>query len=117
MSNRLGGSQVSVGHSAFKETYMTSEQIISTILTLILGLLGMPLTTWLKTKLQWTETYALVLSAALAAALAILQLFLTGFFTGTPPTVANFSAIFWAIWGLAQGFYKLLKYGQEAVSK
>lgn len=90
-------------------------EILNSFVTLILGLLGMPLTTWLKNKFNLTDTGALVLSAAVAVVLALVQLLGVGYFTQTPITWENFGVIFWAVWGIASAFFKLFKYGLEAV--
>lgn len=94
---------------------MSFADLINAFVTVVLGLLGMPLTTWLKHRFNLADTWALILSAAVAVVLALVQLFGTGYFTGTAISWENFGVIFWAVWGIASAFYKLFRYGQEAV--
>jgi len=57
---------------------MTVEQLIALIIQLIGGVLGMPFTQWLKSKLGLDGTSALALSFAVSVVLAVAALFVTG---------------------------------------
>lgn len=93
----------------------TANLLYNVLTAIVFGLLGMPLTGWLKEKLGWDDLKAWFLSAAVAVLLALLQLYGSGYFLETPITWANFSLIFFAVWEVAKGLFKVLKYGQEMV--
>lgn len=92
---------------------MMIKQIITMEITLLLGILGMPLTNYLKEKLHFKDVYALLLSGFVATLLAFVQLFAQGYFTQTPILRENFPVIFLTIYTVANTFFRLFKYGTE----
>lgn len=87
--------------------------MIMWIITLLTGLVGMPLISWLKNVTKWKDEYALLLAGTVSAGLALFQLWLTGFFVDVPVTIENFVPIFNAVMLTATIFFKALKFGAQ----
>jgi len=83
------------------------------LVMLLIGALGMPLTAYLKTKLNWSDLYALLLAGAVAFALAAANLFIAGDLTIEMFTLQNFAEVFGMIFSAATIWYRLLKEGRK----
>ncbi len=82
------------------------------IVSVLLGLLGVPFVSWIKGKLNWSEGKALLLAGATATALAVGQLFAAGQIGVADFGLDSLAATIGVIFSASAVFYKLLKYGQ-----
>lgn len=78
------------------------------LITVVVGLLGMGITQWLKAKLGLQDIWALVLTGGVSLALAVAEMFLSGAIGIADFTVANLPAVLGGIFSLATVFYKIL---------
>ena len=92
---------------------MNWSENFESIVLVVIGLLGMPLTAYLKSKLNWSDLYALLLTGAVAFGLAALNLFLAGDLTVEMFTLQNFAEVFGMIFTAATVWYRLLKEGRK----
>ena len=83
------------------------RELFVLIVTIIVGLLGMPLTNWLKAQLGVDGKQALILTALVAGLLAVSELMLTGALVPGEITVANFPGVFGLVFATATIYYKL----------
>jgi len=90
---------------------MSWSEIIEVLVMLVIGLLGMPLTAWLKARLKWSNLYALVLTSVVAVVLSFAELFLMGDLSLDMFTLANFGNVFTAIFTVSQIWFRILKDG------
>jgi hypothetical protein len=93
---------------------MEPREILLTIVMIAVGLMGMPLTQWLKQKLGWEDIYAQLLSGAVAVVLAFAELFLAGDLTWDMLTLANLAAVFTAVYTVASFWYGILKEARKS---
>ena len=84
------------------------------IVVLVIGLLGMPLTQWLKLKLGWEDLYVRILVIAVSVVLAFGNLFLMGSLTWEMLTLQNFANVFGLIYTAAAIWYGMLKEVRKA---
>jgi len=89
------------------------EESFAIIVSVLLGLLGVPFVSWVKGKLSVSEGKALLIAGAVAAALAVAQLFAAGQLGVADFGLDNLAATFGVIFSAASIFYKVLKYGKE----
>jgi hypothetical protein len=90
---------------------MSWSEIIEVLVMLVIGLLGMPLTAWLKARLKWSDLYAFVLTAAVAVVLSFAELFLMGDLSIRMFTLENFGNVFTAVFTVSQIWFRILKEG------
>lgn len=93
---------------------MEIREILLTVLMIVVGLLGMPLTQWLKQKLNLTDIWAQLLSGAVAVVLAFAELFLAGDLTLDMFTLANFATVFGLVYTVASFWYGILKEARKS---
>lgn len=82
------------------------------VVTLLTGVLGIPATQYLKEKLGWSDTHALLLTGVVAFVLALAEVLLSGAVGLSEITLQNFPYIVGTIFAVASGFYKFLRYGE-----
>jgi MFS-type transporter involved in bile tolerance (Atg22 family) len=87
---------------------MTAEVMLTTVIALLVGFLGMGFTNYLKTKLGWEDKAAVALTAIVALGFAFLQLFFTNQIAPEMFTVENFPGTFGLVFSFATLYYKLL---------
>jgi len=87
---------------------MEVKEIILKVVELGMYLLGMPLTQWLKVKLNLKDKWALVLAGTVALVLALVQVFVQGDLSLSSFTLEQFSASFGVIFAVAVYWYRLL---------
>ena len=92
---------------------MEWHDVFMTVLMLVVGLLGMPITQWLKDQLKLSGTYALLITGTVSAALAVGELFLMGQLTIDSFTVQNFTHAFGLIFSVATVWYRVLQEGKK----
>lgn len=92
---------------------MSWSEILETLVMLLVGLAGMPLTQWLKKKLGWQDLAVRFLAVTVAVGLGILELFLMGDLTFDMLTWANFANVFTAVFTVATIWFGLLKEGKR----
>jgi|SRR3972149_6861567 len=88
---------------------MTTTQVFTTLISLLTGLLGMPIVQWLKTAWKLDNNKALALSSAVAAILGIVSLFVQGQIQLSDFTFENFAGAFGLIYTASNIFFRLLK--------
>jgi len=88
------------------------EESFAIIVSVLLGLLGVPFVTWVKGKLSVSEGKALLIAGAVAGVLAVAQLFAAGQLGFADFGLDNLAATFGVIFSAATVFYKALKYGK-----
>lgn len=90
------------------------SELITIAISLISGILGVPLVTGLKNWLKLNDTKALLLTAVIAAILAEIQLTITGQLPLETTTLDNFYAVFTAIYTASNVVFKALTYYQRS---
>lgn len=90
---------------------MSWSEILEVLVMLVIGLLGMPLTAWLKARLRWSDLYAFVLTAVVAVVLSFAELFLMGDLSIRMFTLENFGNVFTAVFTVSQIWFRILKEG------
>lgn len=88
---------------------MEFEGTIEQVVLLVIGLLGMPLTQWLKSKLGWEDLYVRFLVIGVSVVLAFVDLFIMGSLTWTMLTLQNFANVFGLVFAGASIWYGMLK--------
>ena len=88
------------------------EQEFILIVSVLLGLLGVPFVTWIKGKLLWSEGKALLVAGAVAAVLGAAQLFVAGQLGVADFALDNLAYTIGIIFSAATVYYKILKYGK-----
>jgi NhaP-type Na+/H+ or K+/H+ antiporter len=89
------------------------EESFAIIVSVLLGLLGVPFVSWVKGKLNVSEGKALLIAGAVAGVLGAAQLFVAGQLGVADFSLDNLAATFGVIFSSATVFYKLLKYGKQ----
>ncbi len=89
------------------------EEAFLIVVSVLLGLLGVPFVSWVKGKLSVSEGKALLIAGAVAAALGVGQLFAAGQLGLADFSLDNLAATFGVIFSAATVFYKVLKYGKQ----
>ncbi len=89
------------------------EEAFLIIVSVLLGLLGVPFVSWVKGKLSVSEGKALLIAGAVAATLGVGQLFAAGQLGLADFSLDNLASTFGVIFSAASIFYKVLKYGKE----
>lgn len=92
---------------------LTEDSIIMLGISLLTGILGMPLIQYLKTKLGWSSTKARLLAAAVAALLAIIDQSLAGQLSLSTVVLDNFYEVFTSVFAVATLVYGLFNAYQE----
>lgn len=85
------------------------RNIFTTVIGLILMLLGAPLTQWLKNILNVQDKLALLLTGLVAVVLALAELFLSGILGIESFTLENFPLAFTSVFTVATFYYHLFK--------
>jgi ribose/xylose/arabinose/galactoside ABC-type transport system permease subunit len=93
---------------------MTAEDLAISLAILIAGVINVPLTNFLKAKLNIDDTSALALSIATAILVAFVAMLVTGAITGAMFTWANLPAVVTAVWGVATLVYNILEGKRKA---
>ena len=88
--------------------FETYHDLFVFLITVVVGLLGMGITQWLKQKFNLADIWALVLTGAVSLVLAVGELFLSGALGIADFTIANLPAVLGNVFALATIFYKLL---------
>jgi hypothetical protein len=88
---------------------MTTEQLIELFVMLIGGIIGMPITQWLKSKFGVDDTSALALSGAVAGILAVVALFAGGQLGLADFAWERLPATLAVVWSTAVLVYNLLR--------
>ena len=88
------------------------EESFVIIVSVLLGLLGVPFVSWVKGKLAVSEGKALLIAGAVAGVLAVAQLFVAGQLGVADFNLDNLASTFGVIFTAATVFYKTLKYGK-----
>ncbi len=88
------------------------EEAFAIIVSVVLGLLGVPFVDWVKGKLSISEGKALLIAGAVAAVLAVVQLFAAGQLGGADFSLDNLASTFALVFSSATIFYKALKYSK-----
>lgn len=88
------------------ETY---RGLFTLIITLVTGLIGVPIIQWIKNSLGWEDKKALVLAAAVSVVLAFAELLLTNQIDLTELTIENLPKLFASIFTVATIYYGLFK--------
>ncbi len=86
------------------------EEAYLIIVSVLLGLLGVPFVSWIKGKLNWSEGKALLLAGVTATALAVGQLFAAGQLGVADFGLDSLAATIGVIFSTSTVFFKLLKY-------
>lgn len=86
---------------------IVEDSVIFVAINLLTGVLGMPLTAWLKAKWGLKDTKAFLLAAAVAAVLAIADQALAGALSLETVTLETFYEVFGSIFLVSQTFYRL----------
>jgi hypothetical protein len=92
---------------------MATEELILMVISLIGGILGMPLISWLKGKLGLDETSALAIAVAVSGVIAIVVLLVTGQLTTLDFTWENLPGVLALVWSTATLVYNMLR-GKKA---
>ena len=79
---------------------MTPEEFIMLVASLIVGVLGMPITKYFKEKLNLDSTSSLALSVAVAGALAVIAMLVTGALGAADFTWERLPATIAAAWSI-----------------
>lgn len=88
---------------------MGTEDLILLVISLIGGILGMPLISWLKGKLGLDSTSALAIAAAVSGLIAFVVLFATGQLTAMSFTWENLPAVFALVFSTATLVYNMIR--------
>lgn len=88
---------------------MTPEDLAISIAILVAGIINVPLTNFLKAKLNIDDTSALALSVGMAIIIAFVAMIVTGAITGTQFTWANLPGVVTGVWGVAVVVYNILQ--------
>jgi len=89
------------------------QNLIMTLLVVLTGLFGMPITNWLKQQFNLKDQAALLLAGAVSAVLALGVLWANGQLLPEAVTFDRFPEILSAVFTVATVFYKILRYGKE----
>lgn len=100
---------MSMAFSPLQQDENPWRTIFTTVIGLVLMLLGAPLSQWFKNILKVQDKMALLLTGLVAVALAFAELFLLGVLGLQSFTLDNFPAAFTAIFTVATFYYHLLK--------
>jgi hypothetical protein len=90
------------------------EESYLIIVSVLLGLLGVPFVTWVKGKLNVSDGKALLIAGAVAAALGAGQLLAAGQLGLADFSLDNLAVTFGLIYASANIFFQVLKYGKGA---
>ena len=88
---------------------MTTEQLIALVVSLIAGVLGMPLTQFLKSKLNLDGTSAFGISIAVSGVLAVLALVVGGQLGAADFTYEALPATLAIVWSTATLVYNAIR--------
>ncbi len=89
------------------------EESFAIIVSVLLGLLGVPFVSWVKGKLNVSEGKALLVAGGVAGVLGVAQLFAAGQIGIADFSLDNLATTFGLIFSAATIFYKALKYGKQ----
>ena len=88
---------------------MASEELMLLIISLIGGILGMPLISWLKGKLGLDETSALAIAVAVSGVIAVVVLLVTGQLAALDFTWENLPAVMGLVWSTSTVVYNMIR--------
>ncbi len=89
------------------------EESFLIIVSVLLGLLGVPFVTWVKGKLNVSDGKALLIAGAVAGLLGAGQLFAAGQLGFADFSLDNLAVTFGLIYASANIFFQVLKYGNK----
>lgn len=92
---------------------MVWSEILEILVMAVVGILGMPLTQWLKVRLGWQDLAVRILTVSVATVLAVVELFLMGDLSLEMFTLGNFTNVFTAIFTVAAIWFGVLKEGKR----
>lgn len=84
------------------------SQLLSWLVVIAMGFVGVPLTTFFKNKLGADGKAAVALTALVAGVLGVISMLLMGQLDPASVTPANFPAVFSGIFATSTLYYKLL---------
>lgn len=88
--------------------FLTWQDLLVFLVTLLVGLLGSGATQFLKEKYNLESRAAVLLTAGVAGVFAVLQMVLMNQLDWTQLTVQNFPVVFASVFSVATLYYKLL---------
>ena len=89
--------------------FATWRDVFQFVLTLIIGLIGVPFIQALKNYFNFTDKPAIILTAVVAGLLGLLEVWLSGQVVFTNITLQNFPEFFGLIFAIATIYYNMLK--------
>ena len=89
--------------------FTTWRDVLQFVLTLVIGLIGVPITQAFKNYLHFTDKPAIILTAIIAGALALVEVYLSGQVVFSDITVRNFPEFFGLIFAIGTIYYHLMK--------
>lgn len=95
---------------------MTAEDLAISIAILVAGVINVPLTNFLKGKLNLDDTSSLALSVATSIIIAFVAMLVTGALTGADFTWANLPGVVTAVWAIANIVYNILEGKRKTVA-
>ncbi len=88
------------------------EEAFAVIVSVVLGLLGVPFVDWVKGKTGVSDGKALLIAGTVAAVLAVAQLFVAGQLGVADFSLDNLAGTIALVFSSATIFYKTLKYSK-----
>lgn len=89
--------------------FTTWRDIFQFLITVVIGLIGVPITQAFKNYFKLVDKAAIVLTAVIAGLLAVLEIFLSGQINFEEITITNFPEAFGLIFAVATIYYHLMK--------
>lgn len=89
--------------------FTTWRDIFQFLITVLIGLIGVPITQAFKNYFKLADKAAIILTAVISGLLAILEVFLSGQMSFTEITVKNFPEAFGLIFAVGTIYYHLMK--------
>jgi len=98
------------------------RDVLQFLITLLIGLIGVPVTQAFKNYFKFEDKPAIILTAVIAGLLAVLEVWLSGQVDFVDVTVKNFPEFFGLIFAIGTIYYHMLKdnagiFGQKFMIK
>lgn len=89
--------------------FTTWRDVLQFLLTVLIGLIGVPITQAFKNYFHFTDKPAIILTAVIAGLLAFLEVWLSGQVVFEAITLKNFPEFFGLIFAVGTIYYHLMK--------
>ena len=89
--------------------FTTWRDVLQFLITLLIGLIGVPITQAFKNYFHFEDKPAIILTAVIAGLLALLEVWLSGQVVFASLTVRNFPEFFGLIFAIGTIYYHLMK--------